>query len=175
MHPIDLNNINDYPKFYFGGFWRRAGAGFIDLIALFTGLFIVIFLVSMLFTQPQTIENPYHANIFGQIIGAIISAVYYIAFVKIKSATPGKMMCKLKVVKLNQSPITWMDSFLRYAPYLVLASLMIAAQIALNMSFMRTVEIINMLWAIGAVICLLCHRQRRTLHDLIAKTAVIKV
>jgi uncharacterized RDD family membrane protein YckC len=76
---------------------------------------------------------------------------YFTFFVGWCGQTPGKRLCKLKVIQKNGEPVTYGRAFLRYLAYVV--SFMIA-----GLGFLM----------------IAVDRKKRGLHDLIAGTLVVK-
>ena len=112
-----------------GGFWIRFGAVLIDGIILSVVFSIIQFAVlGSLFTLPRIDpgSNPSPQDVlamFGPVIGMlglismlnmVIGACYEGFFVAKTGATPGKMVCGLKVVRPNGQPVSLGRAFGRY-------------------------------------------------------------
>ena len=109
----------------FAGFWIRLLARFID--ALLVG--VVCTVVSLPFTltalrrmtqgatgAPVGLQL---ANVFGQmaiqlVIQLVIEGSYYVFFLGKYGATPGKMACRIKVVRSDGSALTYGRAFGRF-------------------------------------------------------------
>lgn len=180
--PIDLRDINKYPKFYFGGFWRRTGAAAMDF------LFVAPLFLFLLypFTGVLSFSPLLDMTVSEELWWNALVAVYAIVFIALRGATPGKTVCKLKVVTLEGRPVSILQSLLRYSPYVVFAALMLYTRITFGESITAEgekipssaeglVHIVFLVWCIASAIVLARHPQRRAPHDLLAGTAVIKV
>ena len=91
----------------YAGFWIRFGARIVDGFILGIGLLIIWFIVGMemgtdgsltAFVKQITITNR---------IGMLLNAAYVIFFIGKFGATPGKMACKLEVIRPDGSPMTY--------------------------------------------------------------------
>jgi uncharacterized RDD family membrane protein YckC len=143
----------------YGGFWIRFGARFIDGILLGIVTTIVQFLVAA--SVGTSLMNPGESDknagavlaIFGLIylIGIVFTLAYEIYFLTYHSATPGKMMLNLKVVRSDGSALNQSRSIGRAFAYLLS----------------------NMTVGIGFIIAGF-DDQKRALHDHLADTRVIR-
>lgn len=126
----------------YGGFWIRFLAYAIDAV-------ILSVVAGLLFgnTCPET---GYCSSYEGP--NVVIPLAYMVGFWTWKGATPGKMICKLRIVNLDGSPITFKTALLRIVGYAVSA-------IALGIGFIM----------IGF------DPKKQGWHDRIAKTYVVKV
>lgn len=126
----------------YGGFWIRFLAYIIDAV-------ILSVVAGLLFgnTCPET---GYCSGYNGW--NTIIPLAYMVGFWTWKGATPGKMICKLRIVNLDGSPIKFTTALLRIVGYAVSA-------IALCIGFIM----------IGF------DPKKQGWHDKIAKTYVVKV
>ena len=86
------------------------------------------------------------------VIILLITSAYFIFFTGKYSASPGKIICRIKVVKADGTPIGYGLSTFRY-----LASLVSSAIFYLG------------------YLSVFCDNQERTLHDLLCNTRVIKI
>jgi len=95
------------------------------------------------------------------LIGVAISFVYQIAFLRWRGATPGKLICGLRVVPVDQGrwqqPLAWRN---------VVPRAVVWAAPGLNslLSLVRLVDVLFPLW----------QPKRQALHDLAGRTQVVK-
>jgi uncharacterized RDD family membrane protein YckC len=140
-----------------GGFLRRLVAFTIDFVVLYivdTILMIIGFLAMGVDTsglgeggiEQIRVLLPFYFFIF------IINIAYYTYFHGNTGQTPGKMICKLKVVRVNGEPLGYGRAFLRWVGYL-------ASWAAFALGF---------LWVIF-------DRQKQAWHDKIAGSYVLKL
>jgi uncharacterized RDD family membrane protein YckC len=135
----------------YAGFWVRAGAKVIDIFILWTiGMLISIFLgffISPTYDPEVSMTFPILANLF-QIVIAVTYTTYFLGKY---SATPGKMACHLKVVTPDGGKVSYSQACYRYFA-----------------------EIISsLIFCIGYLIAIF-DAERRTLHDRIAGTRVVR-
>ena len=137
--------------FRYGGFWIRVLALMIDgLILQVVAMFYTPFLMSGHF-DPRDTSRVF--VVFGMLtgIGFVVSLVYETWFVGRFGATPGKMVCRLKVVRPDGRPLTYQRSLGR-----VLCRMLDTAT----------------LW-IGYIIAAF-DDEKRALHDRICDTRVVR-
>ena len=100
--------------------------------------------------------------------------------------TLGKMVAKVKVVDLNDNPITIQHAVMRELPQIIFNSSLIfvslpntvQAQDASYFSISSVTSIIGfsvIFWSISDILVFLFNDKRRALHDFIAKTVVIRL
>lgn len=132
-------------------FWPRAGAKIIDIFILWTiGILVSSFLglfVSPTYDPEVSMTFPILANLF-QLLIAVSYTTYFLGKY---SATPGKMACHLKVVTPNGGKVNYSQACYRYF-----------AEIISSLIFC-----IGYLMAIFDI-------EKRTLHDRIAGTRVVR-
>jgi uncharacterized RDD family membrane protein YckC len=138
-------------KMQYADFWVRAGAKIIDIFILWTiGIMVTFFLgffVSPTYDPEVSMTFPVLANIFQ----LIIAVTYTTYFLGKYSATPGKMACHLKVVTPDGGKVSYSQAGYRYFA-----------------------EIISsLIFGIGYLIAIF-DIERRTLHDRIAGTRVVR-
>jgi len=101
----------------YAGFWIRTAAGIIDTI-----LMLILILPAMTAIYGEAYWNPgvYYFGIWDVIFSYIFPAIVVILFWASKSATPGKMVLKLKIADINtgQKPSV-KQSIIRYLGYYV--------------------------------------------------------
>jgi uncharacterized RDD family membrane protein YckC len=90
-----------------------------------------------------------------------VAMLYHVAFLRWKSATPGKLICGLRVVRVDQGhdpgPLPWSSIFIR-------AGIWVLPSISSMLSLITVVDALFPLW----------HPKRQALHDMAARTQVIR-
>jgi uncharacterized RDD family membrane protein YckC len=124
------------PKEYaleYAGFWVRLGAGIIDLLILvlvYGTIFKFVVLVPGWFSGMAVFGSLsadftlFRQFISGPLIWVIAGAIkiaYFVGFWAWRGQTPGKMICGIKVIRTDSSPVTLGRAFLRYLGYIVSA------------------------------------------------------
>lgn len=108
-----------------GGFWIRYAAWLIDTIVLNIIGFILLRIGSLALDlgssdfQNLEIEEMAVIMIPYFLFMIIVHSAYFTYFHASTGKTPGKMICKLKVVCLNGEPVGYSRAFLRWIGYLV--------------------------------------------------------
>jgi uncharacterized RDD family membrane protein YckC len=136
----------------YAGFWIRVGAWFIDYIIM--AIASAIIYVPLTFMGFSSFDEPAAfaiVQLISTIFNFIIPAVYESWFVGKYAATPGKMACKLKVVMSEGDRV----SFAR----------------AIGRHFAKYIS--GLILGIGYIMAGF-DEQKRTLHDRICDTRVIK-
>lgn len=124
----------------YASFWQRFAASFLDGIILIVVNWLLAAVLKSITDQASW-------------LGTIIGWAYSVYFIGSQGATPGKKVLNIKVVKADDSALTYGDAVLRE----VIGKLVSA--ITLGIGFLW------MLW----------DPNKQTLHDKIAKTYVVKV
>jgi uncharacterized RDD family membrane protein YckC len=163
--------------------WWRAVAALIDIVIVATIVTIITFGVwrslyaawvsyfnAVLDAQSQGVAPPpvnltdlISAN--NQLIVTVatlgIGMLYHVGFLRWKSATPGKLICGLRVVPvdrgLDMGPLPWSSVLIR-------AAIWVLPSISSLLGFITVVDALFPLW----------HPKRQALHDIAAKTQVIR-
>ncbi|MGZ3771138.1 MAG: RDD family protein [Bdellovibrio sp.] len=171
----------------YAGFWIRFCAGFIDWIFCLPFVGIEI----LLSNQTRYAEA---INFFPMLIFTIW---YEILLVKKYGGTPGKLIMKIKIQMVDGSPLTFSAALKRYSVNLLLGYLSSLLHIwtifnmknyDLSMTYkarMHEIEmqmpawggylgILMMAWSFSEFLTMLFDDRRRSLHDFIAGTVVIK-
>jgi uncharacterized RDD family membrane protein YckC len=136
----------------YAGFWIRFGALAIDTCILWIAYFLLAIPLGILI--PVSGDNPVFFLSFMPlwvIVQYAIPAVYDIWFVGKYGATPGKMACNLKVVVEDGSRVTYLR--------------------ALGRHFAKWLS--SIILGIGFIMAAF-DDQRRTLHDRICETRVVR-
>lgn len=140
-----------------GGFLRRACAFFVDLLVLFF-LSLVLFYFAYVGYRVGLAAHP-HALSLDKLIVFLrilllawlsLVAGYFVLFQGMEGKTVGKWLLGLRVVGVNQQPITYSQALIRWIGYFPSALFVLG--------FLRIV------WS----------REKRGWHDLLARTWVIK-
>ena len=136
----------------FAGFWIRFGAVVIDGFILWIvnmALFVPLGII-----MPTSNDDPFAALSFMPLIMLLqyaILAVYDTCFVGKYGATPGKMACKIKVVVADGAPVSYSR--------------------ALGRHFAKWLS--SLIMGIGFLMAAF-DDERRTLHDRICETRVVR-
>lgn len=141
-----------------GGFWIRTVAYLIDTAVLYL-LAIILSVVGIiaLGVASSDLRELDEERIMGLMVplyvfNTIITIFYFTYFHGSLGQTPGKMLCRLKVVRVNGEPLGYGRAFLRWAGYLP-SSLVFC---------------LGFLWAAF-------DRHKQAWHDKIAGTYVVKL
>jgi uncharacterized RDD family membrane protein YckC len=183
--PTRFQGINED---VYAGFWVRVAAKLLDFIILLPVIGLVFYIDSL----------SKSANINAMIPNLLFGAAFEVVLVKIYGGTPGKLIMGLKVIKKNGDNIDWQSSFYRYSVELFLAILGVYVMfLTLNLiddstyaslGFMKRNQLISTInpipmkiqnwtdfaWYISGIIVLISNPRKRTTHDFIAGTVVIK-
>lgn len=152
---------------------------FARLVAFVVDALILAFIWQILL-QILSIEQ----QSFGaSVVNLVISALYFIYFHAAKAATPGKMIMAMQVVSIDGKGLTYLQSLLRYSPYLVAGVVsLLLPPIDTSASGVAAAELPTQIrvfltlcacWYTASVVYMLNRTDRRTLHDVLAYTAVI--
>ena len=172
----------------YASFWSRAGAYFIDSI-LFIPFFFLLFKAQLNFRNNEDFIYLCLALHFS--IGAL-SSIYRIFFTKKFNGTPGKLLCKFKIVRDDGLPITWGTAVKReliiicisILYYLFFCSLLILNRHSIN-TYVDATEIYSksIISKINTIIMWVVYLidygkinsspKRQALHDKIANTVVV--
>lgn len=137
--------------YQYGGFWIRVGAKIIDTIIISIVQYAVLIPMGMLMSN---VEDPSMVMAYSLLINLIsigFNAAYLTFFHGKYAATPGKMACGLKVIVEDGSKVSYLRAFGRvFAEWLS-----------------------GMILAIGYIMAGF-DSEKRTLHDRICSTRVIK-
>lgn len=156
--PIDSAQIIAGPQERKAGFWIRLAAWIADLTCL------VLITIALTFVALTTIYlggqlggeiNDQVIALAGYTSAAIVlfsGVIYFTIFVGSCGQTPGKMLFRLKVVRVDGQEITYGKAFLR-SLYWILSLLLF------GLGFLMIA------WT----------RQKRAIHDMLAGTSVIRL
>ena len=91
----------------------------------------------------------------------VVGMLYHVGFLRWKSATPGKLLCGLRVVPVDRGrdpgPLAWNSIGIR-------AAVWVLPGISAFLSLVTLVDVLFPLW----------HPKRQALHDIAAKTQVVR-
>ena len=133
----------------YGGFWIRAGAKIIDGIIVGVTNQLLLAVLSRLIATPP--ENPFAFGV-QWLLSMVLPAAYTTFFLGKYGATVGKMACGLKVVTADGGKVSYLRGFGRhFAEFLS-----------------------SIILCIGYIMAAF-DEQKRTLHDHICNTRVIKI
>lgn len=111
------------------------------------------------------------------IINLFISTGYFTYFHAKDGATPGKKLMEIRVISINDNPLTLLQAFLRYTPYSVFIGLQIFMVVDPQAPHLDpTIQLFFtgfLLWHVLSVYLIFMRPDGRTLHDLVAYTKVI--
>ncbi|HEU5179868.1 MAG TPA: RDD family protein [Candidatus Polarisedimenticolia bacterium] len=170
----------------YGGFWRRLASLFLDLLVLSPFVLMALWVDSFSrFSQACTLLPNLGFSIF-----------YHVGLVQRFGGTPGKLLMRLNITKLDGTPVGWREAWLRFLPDLIFS-----LSIGLSMSYasfrmteadqalafvartqrraalapgFATIQLVNNLWVWSEFLVLLTNRKRRALHDFLAGTVVVR-
>ncbi len=134
------------------GFWVRAGAKIIDIAILWAVGIALSLVVGFLFPLGPEGEGTVAFAVVLNVLQVIAAVGYTTYFLGKYSATPGKMACRLKVVTPEGEPVSYGKGCARYFAE-VLSSL---------------------IFCIGYLMAIF-DNEKRTLHDRIVGTRVVRV
>jgi uncharacterized RDD family membrane protein YckC len=170
-------------------FWRRVGAHLLDI------LIMMIFVMPTLWLS----EKSRIFSLYSFLPGLLIGLWFNIFLVKQKGGTPGKLICKIRIVTLNGSSVGYREALIRYSVIFIFSTLLSIALLmsTLNMTdaeylslgfqsrnlkfvemapaWYQPVNIFLNIWVWGEFFVMLTNRRRRALHDYMAGTVVVHV
>jgi uncharacterized RDD family membrane protein YckC len=171
----------------YGGFWRRFGAMWLD----------VLFVLPVVVVGQWLAAQTKYAQAWMILPNLGVGLVYNVYLVRRFSGTPGKVFLNLRICRLDGTRIGYREAFLRHSVGLVLANLTgVAWAIAAvhvpdgeyaTLTYMTrtkrlivgapawypTVSVLSQLWSWSEFIVMMINRKRRALHDFIAGTVVL--
>lgn len=170
----------------YAGFWSRASAGFIDFIVFIPIVILHVYLLTF---------SKYSAIFTAIVSSFVVYAAYNIYLHRRFGQTVGKMVMKIKVVRLNGENISWKEAFLRSLFDVCLAILRVISMVIiligippdsfstlshtdLSKIFRESLlysfcETSSDIWILSEMVILLFNKKKRALHDFIAGTVVI--
>jgi uncharacterized RDD family membrane protein YckC len=171
------------------GFWKRLAAYLLDF---------AIFLPYGIGVRHLIYSNKY-ALLGNLAVTSIFGLVFWVYLVKRFGGSPGKLLLRIKIVKIDGRAIGYQEAIIRY---LVPFAISTASSGALVLAFFRmpeddysaysdsankaaflltyapswypSLQMLILVWAGAELMALLCNDKRRTLHDFMAGTVVIE-
>ena len=183
--PIRFQGISET---VYAGFGPRLGAKILDFLIMVPVMGILLYISGL----------SKSAYFYTVIPNLLIGIFFEVCLVKIYGGTPGKLIMGLKIIQKNGDDVDWKPALYRYSVELFLAILAIYVMIlTLNMiddstyaslGFMERNKLISTInplpntiqtwlsgiWIVGGLIVLLTNARKRTTHDFIAGTVVVK-
>ncbi len=113
--------------------------------------------------QPSpTVLVPLTDQLILTAVALVVEAAYIVLFLRWRSATPGKLICGLRVVPVDQGrhpgPLAWSTIVIRMAVWVL-------PNLSVYLLIFRLVDALFPLW----------QPKRQAIHDLAAKTQVVKI
>jgi uncharacterized RDD family membrane protein YckC len=190
MNVSGVNESGVVPEheYKYAGFWVRVGAYAIDFLLILPYAFFARWLAS----------RSAAGFIATQAIGFVIAIVFHVYLVKRFGGSPGKVLLKLRIAKLDGTRVGYREAWLRYS---VLGVISVLTSIALANGALKIpddefrtetvkihtqrmrdnapvwyqpIQIAGSIWIYSEFIVLLTNRKRRAVHDFIAGTMVIR-
>lgn len=111
----DLTSADEIVKY--AGFWIRTGASVIDTILI---ILIILPVFTLMYGPDYWLGESISTGPIDILLNYILPAIAVIAFWIYKSATPGKMLCKIKIISTKDGNAPGMgQSIGRYLAYYV--------------------------------------------------------
>lgn len=173
----------------YAGFWQRLAAMLIDFVLFAPLTALRIWLESVSKSAAIVLLVPFSCIYLG----------YFISYEGLYGQTPGKRLLGIRIVKRNGDPIGWREAWLRNSVHIVFALLNIVAFFlaltaiadvdyynvgwkartqnlqALRPAWLTWPDTLGEIWTWSEIIVMLFNRERRSLHDFIAGTVVIRL
>jgi uncharacterized RDD family membrane protein YckC len=171
----------------YASFWQRFAAGIIDGV--------ILFLLMSPFTFGASSSKT--MTVVTTVVLAALANAYDICLHRRFGATIGKKLMRIRVVRLDGSPIAWREAWLRISVAMAFSFLDIASQFialsriaddqfygatwteqsarvyALRPGWLAWSSTAGGIWMLSEVFVALTNKRRRALHDFIAGTVVI--
>lgn len=175
----------------YGGLWIRLAALLLDGVIFFAGLMVLGLIGSAMVVRLRGEDFPAY-SLFAFCIWVLEAAFYHIFLVRKFGGTPGKLICGLRVRKVNGAPVGYREAFARYCPSLTLlvlsgACFLVAVSHTNGMDFLKLSDMdrfklypewivpvgwCQLLWVWAELIVFSGNWKRRALHDFIGHTVV---
>ena len=171
----------------YAGFWKRFGAYWLDVI-----VFLPLIALSMWGNGQSRLFNLYYF-----FPGILIGLFFHVYLVKRYGGTPGKLLLKIKIAKIDGRDVGYKEAMLRYVVLFIITIAMSIAMIMVTLemtdaeyfsmgwqkralymaerapSWYSLVNIAMNVWIWSEFITMLMNKKRRAIHDFIAGTVVI--
>jgi uncharacterized RDD family membrane protein YckC len=172
---------------HYSTFWQRVGATLIDTLIV-----LPLFLIEYVFGE-QSRMVPLYLLVATELIGA-----YFFVFMVLRhGGSPGKLLLGLRIANLDGSRVTLKAVAMRYFPLwavnLAIAAMTVMAGLGMTDEAYKALEYLErsdameaqmpliepltwlmMIWLAASAATLLANAKRRTLHDFIAGTVVVR-
>lgn len=172
----------------YAGFWVRVGAYLVDILMMAPYLALSLYLSNQFL----------YYYIYAFIPGILFAIFYYVYLVERFGGTPGKLALKIRIKMLDGSDVTRKAAVLRYLPLFVLSTLsslafvmgssLIREETYYSLSYSdknrlimelapkwySAVNTLMQIWILAEFVTLLFNKSRRSVHDFIAGTIVVK-
>ncbi len=171
----------------YSGFWERVGAYLIDFLIMTPFIALDYFFGG---------ESRFY-QLYVLVPIQLVSVIMFVYMVVKYGGTPGKLAVGLRIVKVDGSPVTVKTAMLRYGVLWVLSLAMVIITIIATMNMtdeaytalgytarslavsegapmLMTITVVMQLWIFGSLIAILANKKRRTLHDFLAGTVVVR-
>ena len=171
----------------YAGFWRRLGAYLLDSLIMLPLIGLLTWLggTSRLF------------DLYYFLPGLLFGLWFHVYLVKRYGGTPGKLILKIRIAKLDGTPVGYREAAIRHSVLFVLTTLMSIAIIvasfkmsdsefyslgfqARNMRLLEyappwngTINVLFHIWIWSEFIVMLTNKKRRAAHDFMAGTVVV--
>jgi uncharacterized RDD family membrane protein YckC len=176
----------DSGELRYATFWQRVGATLIDFLILLPFLPLDYFAGQ---------SRMYHAYAFVPM--ELFSLFFYVYLTVRYGGTPGKLLLGLRVASLDGSRVLWKAAVLRYAPLglieVAISLMTIMATLAMTdeaygaLGYFERSDAIDeqqpmlmgltwlfFIWMFACLVTMMVNDKRRTLHDFIAGTVVLR-
>jgi len=183
--PSRFSGINNE---VYAGFGVRLGAKLLDVVILLPVVVLLMY-----------INGLSKSAYFYAVVPNLLFGVFFeVALVKIYGATPGKLIMGLKIIQKNGDDIDWRAAFYRYSVEFIIAILGVYVMILtlnliddatyMSVGFLKRNQLISTvnpipiqiqawisgLWTVTGLIVLVSNARKRSTHDFIAGTVVVK-
>lgn len=174
---------------HYATFWQRLGGILLDWLFLAPLIALRTWIEALSKTATIALLVPFSCVHLG----------YFICYDAVHGQTPGKRVMGIRIVKRNGDPISWPEAWLRnsFSVLFVLlfdVSMLLALKTiadrdyydvgwgvrvqnlhALRPTWLVWSDTLSEIWTWSELVVLLLNRERRSLHDYIAGTIVIKL
>lgn len=160
-------------------FWRRAGARLIDVVVFIPDTVVSLYLLVR--------GMSYSAYVGLCILQLGIGVAYWGGLHYWRGQTLGKLVMRLKVVRVDGQPLELSDVLVRHFPQFLTGLLSVVPLLWLLredsvISFQMIAEcqstpvtLLIGIWGIAQLIVVLSNDRRRAIHDFLAETEVLKL
>jgi len=172
----------------YAGFWIRVAAKILDFIIMLPVIGLLLY-----------IDGLSKSAYFYAVVPNLLFGIFFeVCLVKFYGGTPGKLIMGIKIIQKNGDDVDWRAACYRYsveffiailAVYVMILTLnMIDDSTYVSMGFMKRNQFlatinpipmqvqswVNGLWVITGLIVLVSNARKRSTHDFIAGTVVVK-